>query len=294
MELRHLRYFVAVAEHENVTRAALSLHVSQPALSQQIRDLEEELGFPLFERSAKSVRLTAAGRVFLPEARQVLERATQAVETARAAANGHGAEIHIGYAPSLTSRILTAALRASHSHSPALRVKLHDLSTEEMLAGSREGTLQLAFTVRPPASMLRGLQFEELMRDPMKLAVSPTHPLARSPRIDVADAGREPLIVYGRKEFPEYHQMLKEIFDHLKVKPRIAEEHESVSSLIAAVESGSGVAFVSESIRCVSGERLKLLDLSPAPEPLIVGAAWSRNGLTRTAEQFLALTRSTK
>ena len=293
MELRHLRYFVAVAEHENVTRAALSLHVSQPALSQQIRDLEEELGFPLLERSAKSVRLTPAGRVFLPEARQVLQRASQAVEAARAAANGYAAELHLGYAPSLTAKILPPALRESHNQTPGLRIKLHDLSTEEMLTGLREGKLQLAFLVRPPASMLRGLQFEELMRDPMKLAVSPTHPLARRRNLGVTEAAREPLIVYGRKDFPEYHEFLKVIFDRLKTKPRITEEHESVSSLIAAVEAGSGVAFVSESIRCVSGSRLKLLDLSPAPEPFIVGAAWPKKGLTKAAENFLALAKKT-
>src|SRR5580693_364798 len=104
MELRHLRYFVAVAEEENVSRAALKLHVSQPGLSRQIRDLEGELGFPLFERSAKSLRLTDAGRAFLPEARAVLQRAEDAVQTARAVATGGRAELHIGYAPSLTAR----------------------------------------------------------------------------------------------------------------------------------------------------------------------------------------------
>ena len=293
MELRHLRYFVAVAEHENVTRAALSLHVSQPALSQQIRDLEDVLGFALLERSAKSVRLTEAGRTFLPEAREVLQRATQAVEAARAVANGGGVELHIGYAPSLTSRLLPASLRAARKELPGLRVKLHDLSTEEMLAGLREGKLQLAFMVRPPTSMLRGLQFEELMRDPMKLAVAPNHILARRRNVGVAEAAQEPLIVYGRKDFPEYHELLEAIFDRAKAKPTIAEEHESVSSLIAAVEAGAGVAFVSESIRCVSGTRLKLVSLSPAPEPLIVGAAWSKTGLTKTAEQFLALAKRT-
>jgi len=293
MELRHLRYFVAVAEHENVTRAALSLHVSQPALSQQIRDLEDELGFALLERSAKSVRLTEAGRTFLPEAREVLQRATQAVEAARAVANGGGVELHIGYAPSLTSRLLPASLRAARKELPGLRVKLHDLSTEEMLAGLREGKLQLAFMVRPPTSMLRGLQFEELTRDPMKLAVAPNHILARRRNVGVAEAAQEALIVYGRKDFPEYHELLEAIFDRAKAKPTIAEEHESVSSLIAAVEAGAGVAFVSESIRCVSGTRLKLVSLSPAPEPLIVGAAWSKTGLTKTAEQFLALAKRT-
>src|SRR5436189_472732 len=104
VELRHLRYFVAVAEMENVSRAALKLHVSQPALSRQIRDLEDELGFFLLERSAKAVRLTEAGRTFLTEARAVLERTDEAVKAAREVATGERGELHVGYAPSLTAR----------------------------------------------------------------------------------------------------------------------------------------------------------------------------------------------
>src|SRR6266513_4917023 len=95
MELRHLRYFIGVAEEENVSRAALKLHVSQPALSRQIRDLEEELGFLLLERSAKAVRLTEAGRAFLTEARAVLQRAEDAVKAARAIATGGRGELHV-------------------------------------------------------------------------------------------------------------------------------------------------------------------------------------------------------
>src|SRR6185436_5643602 len=135
MELRHLRYFIGVAEEENVSRAALKLHVSQPALSRQVRDLEDELGFPLLERSAKSVRLTQAGGVFLNEARAVLQRAEEAVKAARAVATGQSGELHVGYAPSLTARILPGTLRLFQAELPRLRVRLHDLSTEEMLAG---------------------------------------------------------------------------------------------------------------------------------------------------------------
>src|SRR5439155_12607513 len=155
MELRHLRYFVAAAEAENVSRAALKLHVSQPALSRQIRDLEEELGFPLLERSAKSVRLTEAGRVFLAEASAVLERADAAVKAGREVATGSG-ELHVGYAPSLTARILPATLRAFQAELPKVRVRLHDLSTGAMLAGMREARLQLAFMVRLTPALLRG------------------------------------------------------------------------------------------------------------------------------------------
>src|SRR5262252_5778937 len=106
MELRHLRYFVAVAEEQSVTRAAARLHVSQPPLSRQIRDLEDELDVALFDHGAKSVRLTEAGKVFLSEARAILRRAGEAVETVKAVANGHRGEIHVGYAPSLTVEIL--------------------------------------------------------------------------------------------------------------------------------------------------------------------------------------------
>ena len=182
MELRHLRYFIAVAEEENVSRAALKLHVSQPAISRQIRDLEDEIGFSLFERSAKSVRLTEAGRVFLNESRVVIQSADHAVQTARAVASGSG-ELHVGYAPSLTARFLPTTLRSFQATAPKIRVKLHDFSTEEMLAGLRAGSLQIAFLLRLSPALLRGLKFQELLRDPIRAAVSPSHPFASKRRV---------------------------------------------------------------------------------------------------------------
>jgi len=290
MELRHLRYFIAVGQEENFSRAALKLHVSQPALSRQVRDLEDELGFLLLTRSAKSVRLTEAGRVFLIEASAVLERAEDAVKAARAIATGARGELHVGYAPSLTARFLPQALRAFQAQSPGVRVRLHDFSTEEMLAGLREGTLQMAFVVRLPA-MLRGLRFEELARDSFYLAVAPKHPLAERRTVKLAEIAREPLITYSRKDYPDAHENLAAMFAAIKSKPRIAEEHDSVSSLIAAVEAGNGVAIAPQSLACTAGPRLKLIPFSPAPPPLVVGAAWSKNGLTPAAERFLKCAR---
>ena len=287
MELRHLRYFVAVAEEENVSRAALKLHVSQPALSRQVRDLEEELGFLLLERGARSVRLTEAGRAFLTEARAVLQRAEDAVKAARAVATGGRGELHVGYAPSLTARILPPALRAFQAELPKVRVRLHDLSTEEMLAGLRAGKLQIAFLVRPTNAMLRGLRFEELTSDPLCLAVAPKHALARRRAVTLAEAAREPLIAYSRKEYPEYHELLTTLFAAMKSGIRIVEEHDGVSSLIAAVEAGGGVALVPESLSCLAGVRLRLTPLSPAPAPLTIGAAWAKDGLAAAAERFL-------
>src|SRR6478752_4806949 len=178
MELRHLRYFVAVAESENVSRAALKLHVSQPGISRQIRDLEEEIGFQLFERSAKSIKLTNAGKSFLTEARAVLQRADEAVKTARAIATGQKGELHVGYAGSPTVRILPPTLRAFQADMPQVRVRLHDLSTEEMLAGVRDGKLQLALLVCPTPNLLRGLRFVELSQLDICLAVAPKDKLA--------------------------------------------------------------------------------------------------------------------
>ena len=287
MELRHLRYFVAVAEAENVSRAALKLHISQPGISRQIRDLEEEIGFQLFERSAKSIKLTTAGKTFLTEARAVLRRADEAVKTARAIATGTQGELHVGYAPSPTSRILPPALRAFQGLAPNVRVKLHDCSTEEMIAGLRDGKLQIAFLVRPTARMLRGLHFEELMRDTIRVAVAPNHPLARRRTVSLTEVAREPLVVYSRAEYPEAHEELEEMFARIKTNPRIAEEHDGVASLIAGVESGAGVALVPESIGCIAGPRLKLVRLSPAVEPLIIGAAWPKEGLAPIVERFL-------
>ena len=287
MELRHLRYFTAVAEAENVSHAALRLHVSQPALSRQIRDLEDELGFPLLERTAKSVRLTPAGRTFLTEARAVLVRVGEAVEAARAAATGRRGELHVGYAPSPTVRILAPALRAFQAALPEVRVKLHDWSTEEMLAGLREGALQIAFLVRPTRAMLSGLHFEELAREELRLAVPPKHPLARLRSVPLARAAQEPLLAYSRKDFPEYHEILAAVFAASKSRPHVVEEHESGTSMIAAVEAGSGLALVPQSLACSIGSRLKLIPLSPPPAPLIIGAAWPRDGLTPAAERFL-------
>lgn len=287
MELRHLRYFAAVAEAENVSRAALKLHVSQPALSRQIRDLEDELGFALLERGAKSVRLTDAGRVFLVESRAVLQRTEQAVNAARSAAVGADGELHVGYAPTPTACILTPALRSFQAAMPRVRVKLHDLSTQEMLAGLREGKLQLVFTVQPATGALRGLHFEELMRDSLKLAVSTTHRLARRRTISMADAAREPFVAYSRRDYPDYHELLAELFAKTGRQPDIVEEHDGVSSLVSAVAAGAGVAVVPDSMSCFAGGRLKLVPLTPAPQPVIIGVIRTKDNLAPAAKGFL-------
>jgi DNA-binding transcriptional LysR family regulator len=288
MELRHLRYFVAVAEEENVTRAAAKLRVAQPAVSRQIRDLEDELGVPLLERSAKAVRLTEPGRLFLAEARAVLQRAEEAVTAVRAVADGSTGELHVGYAPSLTVQILPRALRSFQAEFPKVRVALHDFSTEEMLAGLRDGSLQVALMVAPTGEDLHGLRFHELARYPLCVAVAPNHPLANHRALTLAAIAAEPLIAYSRADYPEYHESTTALFATVGRVPLIAEEHDSVTSLIAAVEAGRGIALVPSAMACMVGPRLKIVPLKPATPSIVVGAVCRRTAISMIAQKFIA------
>jgi len=276
MELRHLRYFVIVAEEQNVTRAAARLHVSQPPLSRQIRDLEAELGVELFHRTAKSLALTEAGKIFLNEARSILLRVDQAIDTVRTVADRNRGTLHVGYAPSLTVRLLPTALMLFERTHPGVRVSLHDLSTEECLQRLAAGKIDLALTVRPPASRMRGLAFEDIACYPLCCAVATSHPLATKKIVSVRQLKNERFIVYSRDDYPEYHDSLKTLFRPFGFEPRVGEEYDGVTSLIAAVEAGQGIAIVPSSLACMSGQRLKLLTLQPKLPPFSVGAAMAK------------------
>ena len=287
MELRHLRYFIGVAETENVSRAASELHVSQPALSRQIRDLEDEIGVTLFERTAKSVRLTEPGRVFLKAVREVLERVDKAVKETRAVAGADETELHVGYSPATTARILPSILRAYQRAKPEVRITLHDRSNRKSIAGLRDGELHLAFLPRlPKASELRDVRFEELTRERIYLVASPDYLLARRRVVKLADAAREPFVGLSREEYPEYHDFLAAIFHSVKQKPRVVEEHDSMSGVISSVEAGAGVAIATEAFRHAFGHRVKLLRLAPEPKPIVIVIAAAKRRLSPSAEKF--------
>ena len=272
---------------ENVSRAALKLHVSQPALSAQIRDLEEDVGFSLLERTAKSVRLTDAGRVFLDRARAVLQQVDEAVKTARAVATGELAELHVAFLPGTIAHLLPAILRAYQHSMPKVSVKLHEQSNEQNERALRDGRLQIAFVVRTTkAPPFRKLRFHELERMQARLAVAPDHPLARRRTVSLADAVREPFVAFARGEHSGYHAQLAAIFADVKSKPRIVEEHDSVSSLISAIEAGTGVALVSDAFAHSAGDRVKLLRFSPKPPTAILGIAAPEGRMSPAAEKF--------
>jgi DNA-binding transcriptional LysR family regulator len=286
VELRHLRYFVAVAEIENVSRAALKLHVSQPALSRQIRDLEDEIGFFLLERTAKSVRLTEAGRTFLNDARALLQNADEAVTKARAAATTEPTELHVGYSPTPFAEILPKTLRAFQKAMPNVHVRLHDWSNNAIRDGLHDGRLQLGLIVPPvKASSMRDLRYEELFHQRVCVAVAPQHRFARRRAVPLTEVAAEPLIGLTREDYPNYYDYLSIIFSKVKQKPRVVEEHDSMSGIMSAVEAGTGVA-IGADFGYSFGKRVKFLHLTPEPKPVSVGIVGPKGRLTPAAEKF--------
>src|SRR2546428_5298165 len=288
MELRHLRYFVAVAEAENVLRAATQkLHVSQPAVSRQIRDLEDELGVQLFERTGKSVRLTVAGSVFLKEARAILETTDEAVRNVRDYAQAGETELHVGYAPTPSGHILSATMRAFQKAMPNVHVKLHDWSNEEIAVGLRDGRLKVALIARAlERGPFRDFRFEELLREHVRLAVPPNHPFARRRSVSLADAAQEPFVGLTREDFSDYHRYLASLFASVKDKPRVIEEHDGMTSVVSAVEAGIGVAVAVEALGYAFGNRVKLVRLTPEPKPIVIGIAGPKRRLSPATEKF--------
>lgn len=291
MELRHLRYFVAVAEEENVTRAAERLHVSQPPLSRQIRDLEEELGVELFERTARSVHLTSAGRIFLEEARAVLQRTEEAVAKARSAMASPSGVLAVGFAPSLTSDLLPPVLRRFQKSHPGIRVTLHDMSSEEMLRALRDGRIALALMADQGRCLPKGFSFRPVRTQDFHVALPADHQLAARKSIRADHLKGLPLLGYSRMGYPEYFRSVVRLLkrkDPGKATPSpFAEEYESVSSLLAGVESGRGVALVASGMGGLAGRGIALRPLLPKTRAVTLTAVWLGKKPPAPIAQFL-------
>lgn len=288
MELRHLRYFVAVAEEKSVTRAAARLHVSQPPLSRQIRDLERELGAKLFDRSTKGVHLTDAGETFLAEAHGVLRRADEAVARLEAVALGKRGRIQIGHASGvLTLDVFSRALRSFSRTHPHVSVGLREMTTKEILRGLRDRTLDIALGVTVSPGDFEGLAIENLAAYPTYVAVGRKHRFARLRAVPLSDFAREPIVTHSRHDYPEAHAGMLKILAPYTRSPKIVEEYDSFASIIAAVEAGRGAALIARVMPLVASKRLVLRPLKPALL-LPVGVAYRRDGLSAVAAAFLA------
>ena len=301
VELRHLRYFVAVAEQGSVTRAAARLHVSQPPLSRQLRDLEAELGSPLFERTAKSLALSGAGRLFLKDAREILRRCDAAAGAVRAFAAGEHGLLRLGCEPGLEGDVLHEELRRFEQRHPRVRVSIHDLSTEELLQKLLARKLDLALTVPPSADApLAGLRFVKLKSHALCCAVALSHPLAHRRSLRADQLRTERFVALSSEEYPQYRRWLRTLFLPAAFEPRIGSECDSSSGLLATVGAGREVAIVPAVYQAVAGKRVKLLPVRPALPRLVLGAflsepssEWSSDFLD-VAKQVAATSREAK
>ena len=274
MEFRQLRYFVAVAEEANISRAAKKIFLTQPALSRQIKALEDEIGQCLLERQAHSIRLTPVGEALLREARDLIQHAEQVLERVRAA--GRGVRLRVGYAPSLAAGVLSDAVANFTQTHPNARVELFDLSSEEMLAGLEADKLDVALSVGQQRRA-RGLKWTPLMRAPWQLVVNRNHPLAHRSQVTPAEVAREPLLVFCQRDYPEYWDSITGWLRDHRQRPRIAGEYDGLESLMAAVESGLGVALLTSRTAQRLPKRVRLKKLTAAPEPVCIAAGHRDN-----------------
>lgn len=287
MELRHLRYFVAVAEERGITKAAARLNVSQPPLSRQIRDLEHELQVELFDRAAKQIELTPAGKLFLKDARAVLQRMDVAVRRLRALPAVSSGEVRIGYAPTPTTELLPRVLKIFRKAQPKARVSLFDLSTNEMLAGLKARQIDVALVVKPPLKKGDGLVFEPLNELPIGIMVSNDHPFAKRRSVTLDEALSQPVVAYIREGYSDYHHWLNGVITLAKRKPRIIAHADGAASLMAAVQAGHGVAFGPPAYAIVAGRRAKFVTIRPAAPPILLGAITRAGKSTPLVQAFL-------
>ncbi|WP_103352813.1 LysR family transcriptional regulator [Amycolatopsis sp. CA-128772] len=243
-ELRQLRYFVAVADETSFTRAAAGLHIAQQSLSQQITVLERGLGARLFDRDARGARLTAVGRLFLPEARAVLARAEEAVATLGRAVRGEIGDVRLVFLATTANYLLPPVVRAVRERFPDLAVTTAEASIAELVAGLREGRYDLAFT-RPP--LVADLVSRTLLTEEVCAVLPAGHPLAGRASLALADLAGEPWVLTPRSSWEPWHRGYDEDFAAAGFTPRVVQRAATVQGLLGLVAAGVGVTRLARS-----------------------------------------------
>ena len=287
MELRHFRYFVAVAEELHFGRAAERLHIVQPALSRQIIALERELGVELFDRS-RGVTLTASGEAFLSEARNVLRHADQAAQAAKATASGSIGSLEIGCIGSAMWKILPAILSEHRRRHPDLLFHLHQTSSPLQIESLRKGELHIGF-VRPLAQH-DDLVFETVLREQFVIAMPATHPLANREAIDLAELCDETFITLPRENAPMLHDQHVATCLSYGFTPKLADQGDSPTSL-GMIAAGLGVSLTTESALNISWAGIAFRPLiRPTPE-VDMAVAYRRDNRSPAVSAILDTTR---
>ncbi|MDB5582294.1 MAG: transcriptional regulator, LysR family [Bradyrhizobium sp.] len=288
MELRHLRYFVAVAEELSFTRAAMRLNIAQPPLSVQIRKLEAEIGTELFLREGRVVRLSEAGKVFLQHARQMLAQARLSITMARRAASGAAGHLAIGYGPAAEFRVFPEIIPPFKLLWPDVHLTFHDLNIPEQIDALRRDELDLSFIWLP----VPGDEFDvaALTVEPFVAVLPAGHRLARGHEVSIADLSREPLVLFERARDPDTYFQIEQQFLKVGAIMNVVYELENMLSAINFVAMGSGYSILADYARSVPRKGVVFRPLAPAPAAKTLGVIKKRGrgGLAESLYRFAA------
>ncbi|WER46287.1 DNA-binding transcriptional regulator HcaR [Cupriavidus sp. WKF15] len=263
MELRHLRYFIAVADELSFTRAAERLHTAQPSLSQQIRNLEDEIGTPLLERTRRKVELTEAGRVFLAEARLIVAHADRAVERARQVGQQAGATVTIGFVPAAEIRVFPAILPRLRLQFPNVNVELRSMPTHELEQALLQGEVDVAFMRDPVHSA--ALTREVVLVEPLIVLLPSAHPLAKLDRIPPAKLAGEPFISTHPQYSGQVHTAAQGFFIQHKLQCNVAQVATNILLNLNLVGMGLGYALLPEYAASLTSNAICARPLEGAP-----------------------------
>jgi DNA-binding transcriptional LysR family regulator len=269
VELRQLRYFVAVAEELHFRRAAERLHISQPPLSQQVRALEDELGFTLLERTRRRVQLTPAGEAFLRDARAILGELEGAVTTARGIDAGQTGRLRIGFVGSALLSIVPGTVERFRSSRPGVAIELRERSTVDQLRAVSAGVIDVGL-VRPPIEDEAGVRAETVLRELTVAALPAAHPLAALARVPLRRLGAEPLVLFPRAQAPGFHDLLIGALADTGAGPRVIQYAPEMLTIIGLVAAGTGVSLVPASVSRLALDGVAYRPVSGAPRSELV------------------------
>jgi DNA-binding transcriptional LysR family regulator len=288
VELRHLRYFVAIGEEQHYGRAAARLRVAQPALSRQIQDLEEELGFKLFERLPRGVKLSAAGTLFLEDARRILQEVSEAAVRAGRVASGRSGTLRVGFTENSSWRgVVPESFRRFRELQPDVELQLQPSASLEQLDAIRSGRLDAGFVNFMPESDPDLDQLLVAMQH-IELAAPKRHPLTKLKKLRLRDLTEVPFVWFPRWASPAfYDRMMHECFRGGLKSPRIVQEGLNEATILSLVSTGLGVGWVLGTARWRCPETVVVLPVVDLNMPLTLALAWRRDNASPLLAKFI-------
>ncbi|GCE50832.1 LysR family transcriptional regulator [Thermosporothrix hazakensis] len=289
MELRHLRYFVTVAEELHFGRAAERLHIAQPPLSQQIRQLEEELGVSLFTRTKRRVMLTEAGAAFRKEALKALAQVEHAAEVARRTARGEVGQLNIGFVGT-ASYTLPRLFKRFREQYPDVALTLRELTTSQQVQALCEQQLHLG-VLRPPVQE-PSLQVEIFHREALIVALPEGHRLAPRAALALSELADEPFVLFPRQQGPGLYDTIINLCQQAGFHPRVAQEAIRMETHVGLVAAGFGVSLVPASLQQLQQDGVLYKELQEPSPTIALAFAWRRDEAAPALHAFLRLARS--